>query len=69
MTTEHTGKLKEFLKKQPNNFKHGILFFDNIDKKRVDLDVFYEPSEDKVFIAGDEGEIYEFKELDLIDTL
>jgi len=69
MKAEDTEKLKEYLKKQPNNFKHGVLFFDNIDKKRVDLDVFYEPSEDKCFIAGDEGEIYDFKELDLIDTI
>lgn len=69
MTLEQTEKLKGYLKKQPNNFKHGVLFFDNIDKKRVDLDVFYEPSDDKIYIAGDEGEIYEFKELDLIDTI
>lgn len=69
MTIEQEIKLKEYLKTQPNNFKHGILFFDTIDKKRIDLDVFYEPSEDKVFIAGDEGEIYEFKELDLIEQL
>jgi hypothetical protein len=33
MTVEHTEKLKEFLKKQPNNFKHGILFFYSVFSK------------------------------------
>ena len=69
MTTEHTEKLKDYLKKQPNNFKHGVLFFDTIDKKRVDLTIFYEPSVDKIFISGDESEIYDLEELNLLDKL
>ena len=69
MIIEDYIKLKEYLKTQPSNLKRGVLFFDTIDKKRVDLTIFYEPSVDKIFISGDESEIYDLEELNLLDKL
>jgi hypothetical protein len=65
MTIEHTELLKAFLKEKGTNT--NVLFQDNIDNKLVDLSVWYEISNGNVYIAGDEGELYSFDELDLID--
>ena len=65
MTKEHEQLIKNYLV----NFPMGkiILFFDNVDNKRIDLDIWHEKSDGNIYISGDEGEIYEFSELELID--
>ena len=65
MTNEHLKLLTEFLAEKGKN--RNILFYDNIDDKRVDLNMWYEESDNEIYIAGDEGELYELHELDLID--
>jgi len=67
MTQEHTKLLTEYLKAKPIYSNPKILFNDLIDHCRVDVEVFYEPSQNKVYIGGDQGELYEFDELELID--
>jgi hypothetical protein len=65
MTNENKEKLAKFLKEQGTNTM--VLFYDQVDDRRIDLSVWYEESENDVYIAGDEGEMYEFSELELID--
>jgi len=65
MTKENENKLAKFLKMQGTNTI--VLFYDQVDDRRIDLDVWYEKSDGNVYIAGDEGEMYEFSELEIID--
>ena len=65
MTKENKEKLAKFLREQETNTT--VLFFDQVDDRRIDLDVWYEKSDGNIYIAGDEGEMYEFSELELID--
>jgi len=65
MTIENKEKLVKFLKEEGDN--RMVLFYDQVDDRRIDLSVWYEESENDVYIAGDEGQMYEFSELELID--
>ena len=65
MTKENKEKLAKFLKEQ--GAYTMVLFYDQVDDRRIDLDVWYEKSDGNIYIAGDEGEMYEFSELELID--
>ena len=65
MKPKNTEKLTKFLKEQATNT--SVLFYDNIDKRRIDLRVWYEKSNGNIYISGDESELYEFSELELID--
>jgi len=65
MTTDDKKLLTEYLKAKGDNTL--VLFDDMIDKKLVHLSVWYEKSDGNVYIASDEGEIYEFDELQLAD--
>lgn len=71
MTNNHSELLKAFLKNKAlstTGSPHAnILFYDNIDHKRVELSVWWEVSDDNFYISGDESQIYTFDELDLID--
>lgn len=67
MTKENENKLAKFLKSEAKN---GLAFikvlcYDQVDDKRLDIDMVYDQGE--VFIGGDQGEIYEFSELEIID--
>jgi len=65
MTTDDKKLLTEYLKAKGTNTL--VLFDDMIDKKLVHLSVWYEISDGNIYIAGDEGEMYEFDELQLAD--
>jgi hypothetical protein len=65
MTTEDKKLLTEYLKAKGTNTL--VLFDDMIDGKLVHLDVWYETSDGNIYIAGDEGQMYEFDELQLAD--
>jgi hypothetical protein len=64
MITEHEDLIKKYLVNFPMGTR--ILFFDTIDNKRIDLDIWHEKTDGNIYISGDESEIYEFSELELI---
>lgn len=65
MEAKHKQFIKNYLKNHPTGTK--ILFFDNIDNKRVDIGIWHEKSDDEIYMYGDESQIYDFSELELID--
>jgi len=71
MTPEHLELLTDFLKKKGtmDGTNVRVLFYDPIDQKRVDLPLWFEPALNEVCIGGDEGEMYELSEVELIDTI
>ncbi len=67
MTKENKEKLAKYLKAQPKkwgNHQGRILCFDQVDDRRVEVDFIIDG---ELFIGGDDGEKYEFSELELID--
>ena len=69
MKPENQTKLYNYMKEKANGKIHfeSVLCYDTIDKKRVDIPFCYEITYDDVIITGDEGEIYEMSELELIE--
>ena len=68
MTKENENKLAKFLKANAdkNNMAWiNVLCHDQVDDKRLDIEMVYDQG--KIFIGGDQGEIYEFSELEIID--
>jgi len=65
MKQQHEELLKDVL--PTNGDTKRVLFYDPVEKKRVDLALFLIPEDDEIVIAGDEGEIYLLSELELID--
>jgi hypothetical protein len=68
MTKENENKLAKFLKANAdkNNMAWiNVLCYDQVDDKRLDVEMVYDKGE--IFIGGDQGEMYEFSELEIID--
>jgi len=68
MTKENTQKLIEFLKSK-NEAVEAVLFYDQIKDKRLDLFVWFSLSDNDIYIYGDDSQLYEFSELELIDEV
>ena len=67
MTKENKEKVAKFIKAQPpkwGTITGDILCYDTVDKKRIDVNFIFDG---ELFISGDDGELYEFSEIELID--
>lgn len=67
MEAHHKELIKKYLENHPTGTK--ILFYDNVDGKRVDIGIWHEKSDNEIYMYGDESQIYDFDELDLIDEV
>ena len=70
MLNTNKEKIINFLKTQPKTgglYSGRFLCFDKIDERRIDIDFLIDYNE--LFIGGDDGDSYQFDEIELIDEL
>lgn len=65
MKEEHFEKLRKYFLDKKH--QESILFYDKVEGKKVEIPIIYEASLSRPIITGDDSEIYDFEELDLID--